>query len=289
MSEAGVTLTSVSHEQSPGSDHMAPAESRVAWVTGASRGVGRGVAVALGQAGWTVYLTARSASSSRTSHLPGTVEETAAAVTAVGGQGTGIVCDHRDDAAVAAVAARIHAQQGRLDLLVNNAWGGYERLNGGAYDEWIAPFWHQPLGLFDSMFGGGVRTHYVALTACAPLLISTPGSLTVLVSVGIRDSALERTGVAYAAAKAADDTIAFVAATQFREHGVTSVAVHPDWVRTEGVMQFADQVDLSGSQSPEGVGRAIAALAADPDRLSLTGRALRIADLAARYGVDVSR
>jgi NAD(P)-dependent dehydrogenase (short-subunit alcohol dehydrogenase family) len=259
-------------------------------VTGASRGVGRGIAVALGQAGWIVYLTARSsASGARTSHLPGTVEETAAAVTAAGGQGAGIVCDHRDDAAVAAVAARIQDEHGRLDLLVNNAWAGYERLNAGAYDEYIAPFWRQPLVLFDSMFSGGVRTHYVALATCGPLLISTPGSLTVLVSNAIGDSGLEHTPVAYAAAKAADDQIALVAAAQLREHGVTSVAVHPDWVRTEGVMQFADQVDLTGSQSPEGLGRAIAALAADPDRLALSGRALRITDLADRYGVDVSR
>jgi len=217
------------------------------------------------------------------------VEETAAAVTAAGaGQGVGIVCDHRDDAAVAAVAARIQDERGCLDLLVNNAWAGYERLNAGAYDEYIAPFWRQPVVLFDSMFSGGVRSHYVALTASAPLLISTPGSLTVLVSNAITDDGLASANVAYAAAKAADDKIAFVAAAQLRQHGVTSVAVYPDWVRTEGVMQFADQVNLSGSQSPEGVGRAVAALAADPDRLSLTGRALRITELAARYGVDVT-
>lgn len=259
-------------------------------MTGASRGVGRGIAVALGQAGWSVYVTARSsASGERTSHLPGTVEEAAAAVTAAGGQGTGVVCDHGDDAAVAAVASRIQHERARLDLLVNNAWGGYERLNAGAYDEWIAPFWRQPVELFDSMFTGGVRMHYVALAASAPLLMSTPGSLMVLVSVGIEEPDLEHTGVAYAAAKAADDTIARAAARQLREHGVTSVAVYPDWVRTEGVMQFADQVDLTGSQAPEGVGRAIAALAADPDRLSLTGRALRIVDLAERYSIDVSR
>lgn len=106
---------------------------RVAWVTGASRGVGRGVALALGAAGWTVYVTARSSTTSgRTGHLPGTVEECAAAVTARGGLGIGVECDHRDDAAVAGVAERIAASHGRLDLLVNNAWAGYERLNAGA-------------------------------------------------------------------------------------------------------------------------------------------------------------
>jgi NAD(P)-dependent dehydrogenase (short-subunit alcohol dehydrogenase family) len=89
-------------------------------------------------------------------------------------------------------------------------------------------------------------------------------------------------------AKAADDRLALAAARQLREHGVTSVAVHPDWVRTEGVLQFAAQVDLTGSQSPEGVGRAIAALAGDPQRLGLTGQALTITALAARYGIDVT-
>src|SRR6266566_3520246 len=118
---------------------------RVAWVTGGSRGVGRGVAVALGQAGWVVYVTARSSAAGRTGHLPGTVEQTADAVTAAGGAGVAVPCDHTDDDAVRAVAARITANHGRLDLLVNNAWAGYERLNAGGFQEWNAPFWGQAL------------------------------------------------------------------------------------------------------------------------------------------------
>src|SRR5215470_15615758 len=247
---------------------------RVAWVTGGSRGVGRGVAIALGQAGWVVYVTARSSADGRTGHLPGTVEQTADAVTAAGGFGFAVPCDHRDDAAVRAVAARITAGHGRLDLLVNNAWAGYERLNAGGWEEWTAPFWEQPLEMFDAMFGGGVRTHYVAAAVAAPLLIATPQSLVVTVSVAV--------------AETADDRLALAAAIQLGEHGVASVAVHPDWVRTEGVLQFADQVDLSSSQSPEGVGRAIAALAADPEVMSLTGQPLTIKALAARYGVDAT-
>src|SRR3954471_17767012 len=101
---------------------------RVAWVTGASRGIGRGIAVALGAAGWTVWVTARSSrTEGTTSHLPGTVEETAEAVTVAGGHGIGVVCDHRDDDQVSAVASRIAAESGALHLLVNNAWAGYER------------------------------------------------------------------------------------------------------------------------------------------------------------------
>jgi dehydrogenase/reductase SDR family protein 1 len=261
---------------------------RVAWVTGASRGVGRGVAVALGQAGWVVYVTARSSAAGRTGHLPGTVEQTADAVTAAGGSGVAVPCDHRDDTAVRAVAARITADHGRLDLLVNNAWAGYERLNAGGWQEWNAPLWEQPFELFDAMFGGGVRAHYVATALCAPLLIATPDSLVVTVSVAVPEAEQHRFGAAYAMAKAADDRLALAAAIQLGEHGVASLAVHPDWVRTEGVLQFAEQVDLSASQSPEGVGRAIAALAGDPEVMGLTGQALTVKALAARYGVDVT-
>jgi dehydrogenase/reductase SDR family protein 1 len=264
------------------------AARRVAWVTGGSRGVGRGVAVALGSAGWLVCLTARSSAAGRTGHLPGTVEQAAAAVTAAGGHGVGVVCDQRDDAAVAAVAARITGDYGRLDLLVNNAWASYERLNAGAWQEWSAPLWEQPLEMFDAMFSGGVRAHYAALVLCAPLLIATPGSLVVTVSVAIPDSEQHKYGAAYGMAKAADDRLALAAALQLRRHGVASVAVHPGWVRTEGVLQFAAHLDLADSQSPEGVGRAIAALASDPERLSLTGRALPVATLATRYGIDVA-
>lgn len=284
MSHPAVTVTAMTDADSEAlAASVMPPGPPVAWVTGASRGVGRGVAIALGKAGWTVYVTARSTSAGRTGHLPGTVEATAAAVSEGGGEGIGIRCDHTDDTAVAAVAARIATERGRLDLLVNNAWAGYERLNAGAIDEWQAPMWQQPLQLFDMMFAGGVRAHYAALAICAPMLITTPGSLVVTTSVAIQGDL----GAAYAMAKAADDRLARAAASQLRSYGVASVALYPGWVRTEGVMQFADQLDLTGSQSPEGVGRAVAALAADPELLTLSGQALLVDDVAARYSIDV--
>jgi NAD(P)-dependent dehydrogenase (short-subunit alcohol dehydrogenase family) len=261
---------------------------RVAWVTGASRGVGRGIAVALGEAGWTVYVTARSTASGRTTGLPGTVEECAAAVTAAGGHGVPVPCDHCDDGAVAAVAERIAAAEGRLDLLVNNAWGGYQGLAAGAWDEWNAPMWQQPLELFDAMFAGGVRAHYVALARSAPLLVATPGSLAVIVSMALPETGQHPGGPAYAMAKAADNRLAQAAAAQLEQHRVASVAVHPGWVRTETVLLYSEYLDLDGAQSPEGVGRAVAALAADPELMSLTARALAVADLASRYGIDVT-
>jgi NAD(P)-dependent dehydrogenase (short-subunit alcohol dehydrogenase family) len=263
-----------------------PAVDKTAWVTGASRGIGRGIAVALGRAGWTVWISARSGrAAGSTSHLPGSVEETAAAVTSAGGRGIGVICDHRDDDQVRAAASRIE-DEGSLHLLVNNAWAGYERLNAGEWTEWTARFWDQPLALWDAMFDGGVRAHYVASAVCAPLLRRTAGSAIVTVSMELGARHDPAQGVAYSVAKAADDRLAAAMAAQLAGDEVASVAIYPGLVRTEGVMQFAEHLDMSSAQTPEGVGRVVAALAADPDLMSLSGRALFVADLAGRYGVD---
>lgn len=266
---------------------MGAVETKAALVTGASRGVGRGIAVALGAAGWTVWVTGRSSrAGGTTSHLPGTVELAAEAVTAAGGRGIAVACDHRDDEQTRAVAARIAVESGSLNLLVNNAWAGYERLNAGAWQEWNAPFWDQPLELWDAMFDGGVRTHYATTALCAGLLRATPGSLVVTVSVPVGAAHEAGYGVAYSVAKTADNRLALETSAALAPDGVASVALHPGLVRTEGVMQFAEHLDLTGSQSPEGVGRVVAALAGDPDVLALSGRALTVADLARRYGAD---
>jgi len=235
-----------------------------------------------------VYVTARSSAAGRTGHLPGTVEDCADAITAAGGRGVAVACDHRDDTAVAAVAERIATGHGRLDLLVNNVWSGYERLNAGAWDEWNAPLWQQPIELFDAMFTGGVRAHYVALAQCAELLIATPASAAVTVSFTVTDTRAQSFGAAYAAAKCADDRLAVAAAAQLRVHEVASVALHPGLVRTEGVMQFAEYLDLGGSQSPEGVGRTVVALMQDPHLMDLSGLVLTVAELGDRYGVDTT-
>ncbi len=142
--------------------------------------------------------------------------------------------------------------------------------------------------LFDAMFSVGVRAHYVALRQCAPVLIATPGSLVVTVSFAVPEAEQAGFGAAYAMAKSADDRLALAAAVQLREHCVASLALHPGLVRTEGVMQFAEHLDLSRSQSVEGVGRAVVELAGDPDVMTLTGSAVSVEQVAARYGIDVT-
>ena len=245
--------------------------------------------MALGAAGWTVWTTGRSSSAGgSTSHLPGTVEQTAEAVTAAGGCGIPAVCDHRDDEQVRAVVARIEAEFGALHLLVNNAWAGYERLNAGGWQEWNAPFWDQPLELWDAMFDGGVRAHYVTTALCAHLLRATPGGLVVTVSMHVGAAHAPSYGVAYSVAKAADDRLMLATSGAFAGDNVASLALYPGLVRTEGVMQFAAHLDLTDSQSPEGVGRVVAALAADDAVMGLTGSALTVVDLAKRYGVDIT-
>lgn len=111
-----------------------------------------------------------------TGHLPGTIEETAEAVTSAGGRSVAVACDHRDDDQVWALRDRPAGEHAGLHLLVNNVWADYERLNAGAWEEWNGPFWTQPMELFDAMFTGGVRAHYVTATLCAPLLTAGPGS-----------------------------------------------------------------------------------------------------------------
>jgi NAD(P)-dependent dehydrogenase (short-subunit alcohol dehydrogenase family) len=237
----------------------------------------------LGEAGATVYLTGRTVEEGRAAvALPGTIHETAAEVDRLGGHGIAVRCDHRDDAHVAALVERIRTEQGRLDILVNNVWGGYEHFYDGTEFWTETGFWTVPLTRWDAMFTVGVRAHYVASVLVAPLMIEQGHGLIVNISAFAGQTVGE--GVGYRVAKAADDRMAACMAHELRPHNVAAVALYPGLVRTEGVLKAAEHFDLSNSESPQFIGRAVAALAADPDVMRKSGQILVAAELAEEYG-----
>lgn len=262
---------------------MKALDGRVAVVTGASRGVGRGVALGLGEAGATVYVTGRTVEEGKGAvRLPGTVGKTAEEVTSLGGTGIPVRCDHREDSQVAALFDRVREEHGRLDILVNSAWGGYERFSDGSEYTGNRPFWEQPLSLWDSMHGAGVRAHYVASVMAAPLMVARNQGLIVCISSFMGQKPTRE--VAYGVAHAAIDRLALNLATGLREHGIAAMSLYPGLVRTESVMEHRQYFDLTNSESPQFIGRAVAALAADPDVLRQSGMWLVAAELAEEYG-----
>lgn len=276
-----------------------PLAGLVAVVTGASRGAGRGIAVELGAAGATVYVTGRSTREqpatsyatlltlSQLAVMPGTIDETAAAVTEQGGRGVAVRCDHTQEDEVAALFARVQREEGGVDLLVNNAWGGHETFNG----VFEAPFWEHPLSNWDSMMDRGVRNHLLA-SRCAVLMMVKKGrGLIVSTTFWDRDRYL-RGNLFYDLAKSAMNRLTFGMAQELRPHGVASLAVSPGWMRTELVLaghktdeaHWRDRPALARTESPRYVGRAVVALARDPSVLRKTGAVHRVADLALEYG-----
>jgi NAD(P)-dependent dehydrogenase (short-subunit alcohol dehydrogenase family) len=279
---------------------MQKLRERIAIVTGGSRGGGRGIAQELGAAGATVYVTGRSTrdvpadtygrflEQSPMAKMPGTIDQTAEEVTAAGGKGIAVRCDHTDAAQVRELIARVEREQGKLDLLVNNAWGGHESFTMASLS---SPFWEQPLEHWVSMFDHGVRNHIVACHAAAPLFIKQKRGLIVTTSYWDRDRYL-RGNLFYDLAKATMNRLAFGVAEELRPHGVSSVAVAPGWMRTEIILgafqtdeaHWQEKPELSRTESPRYLGRAIAALAADPQVEKKSGRVLYAGELAVEYG-----
>jgi NAD(P)-dependent dehydrogenase (short-subunit alcohol dehydrogenase family) len=255
----------------------------VALVTGASRGVGKGIAAGLGEAGAIVYLTGRTVQRGDSpGRMGGTLAEAAAAVTAAGGEGIPVACDHTDDAQVRALFDRITAEQGRLDILVNNVWGGYEHFYDGTRFWEEQGFWTVPISRWDKSFAAGVRAHYVASVYAAPLLIARGAGL--IVNISFFAAERDDRGVIYGVAKAADNRMIACMAHELRPHNVAAVALYPGLVRTESVLAAAAHFDMTNSESPEFTGRAVAALAADPAILDKSGQVLVVAQVARDYG-----
>ena len=300
---------------------------KIALVTGASRGAGRGIALQLGEAGATVYVTGRT-TREKPADVGGTIEDTADEVTRRGGRGIAVRCDHADDAQTEALFDRIRSEQQRLDLLVNNVWGGYEK---GMPPQ----FWEQPLP-WDGMFVRGLRAHLVASRLGVPLMLrekprrqfagmcqkcnlpvyagekASPGDLgffkhdrdcvadlaakeahaLIVTTIAWLDG--KYLGVYYDVAKGAIVRMAWALAQELRPYGIASVALAPGFMRSERVMKAHGKhpFDLAHTESTEYVGRAVVALASDTKVMRKSGAALATGDLAREYGftdVDGSR
>jgi|TARA_Y100000310_G_scaffold333447_1_gene411035 NAD(P)-dependent dehydrogenase (short-subunit alcohol dehydrogenase family) len=252
-----------------------------ALVTGASRGVGKGIALGLGEAGATVYITGRTVEEGASAaNLPGTIQHTANEVTELGGKGIAVCCDHGNDAEVATLFERIQSEGNRLDLLVNNVWGGYEHFTDGTEFWNESGFWDGPLARWDSMFSSGVRSHYVCSALASPIMIAQGNGL--IVNISSFAAQVDDKGVAYGVAKNATDKMAACMAYELRQHNVAVVSLYPGLVRTESVLQSG--FDLSNSESPQFIGRTVAALAQDPQIMDKSGQILVAAEMAREYG-----
>jgi NAD(P)-dependent dehydrogenase (short-subunit alcohol dehydrogenase family) len=265
-----------------------PLTGRVAIVTGATRGIGKGVALELGAAGATVYVTGRTVDPGK---LPGTVSATAEEINDLGGTGVAVACDHRDDAAVAAVFDRIRDEQGRLDVLVNNVYSAPDSAR------WLGrPFWKVPVAAWDQAFDIGVRSHYAAAVLAAPLLLESDHGL--MAQISSPGAVHYMHNAVYGVAKAALDRLTRDLAHDLNSTAVAVVSLWPGLVDTE-LLQLVPpgedgrrvltlpgegEFDLDAAETPRFTGRAVVALASDPRAVSRSGQAFAVADLAEAYG-----
>ncbi|PKO14414.1 MAG: oxidoreductase [Chloroflexi bacterium HGW-Chloroflexi-10] len=265
---------------------MSILKGKVAIVTGASRNAGRGIARVLGEAGATVYVTGRSVRNSKptTAYAFGNIDETAEIVTAQGGVGIPVACDHSIDAEVAGLFDRVKQEQGRLDLLVNNVWGGYENM-----ENFDAPFWEQSFWRWDKMFTAGVRAHFTASCFAVPLMIPQRQGLIINTSFWDQDKYFKP--LPYHLAKTTINRMAYGIALELREHNIAAVALSPGWLRTEHILREYQTDDLNAhmidalatTESTQYIGRAVVALMTDPNIMQKSGRVLTVGDLAREY------
>jgi NAD(P)-dependent dehydrogenase (short-subunit alcohol dehydrogenase family) len=271
-----------------------PLAGRIALVAGATRGAGRGIAVELGAAGATVYVTGRTTRDRRSEYnRPETIEETAELVTQAGGTGIAVPTDHLVPEQVEALVARIDTEQGRLDVLVNDIFGG------DFLAEWSVPVWEHSLDDGLRLLRLAIDTHLITAHYALPLLIRNRGGLVAEITDGTAEYNAEnyRLNVYYDLAKVTPIRLARSWAHELREHGATAVCVTPGWLRSELMLDTYEVTEdnwrdalakvphFAISETPRFIGRGIAALAADPDRSRWNAKSTSSGELAKAYGV----
>jgi NAD(P)-dependent dehydrogenase (short-subunit alcohol dehydrogenase family) len=271
-----------------------PLEGKVALVAGGTRGAGRGISVQLGAAGATVYVTGRTSGSGRSEmDRPETIEETAALVDEAGGRGIAVRVDHLEAEQVRALVERIDRERGRLDVLVNDVWGG------DPLAEWNKPVWEHSLEKGLRLLRLAVDTHIITSHFAIPLLIREPGGLVVEITNGTAEyntTYRGTVGLYYDLAKVCAIRLALVQADELRPHGATALSLTPGWLRSEMMLEHfgvtednwreatEEEPHFAISESPHYVGRAVAALAADPEMNRWSGKSLSSGQLAKVYG-----
>jgi NAD(P)-dependent dehydrogenase (short-subunit alcohol dehydrogenase family) len=268
-------------------------QGKVALVAGATRGAGRGIAAELGAAGATVYVTGRTTRTQQSEYRrPETIEETAELVDALGGKGVAVQVDHLEPDQVAALVARIRNEQGRLDILVNDVWGGELLV------EWDTPVWKHDLEKGLRMLRLAIDTHLITAHHALPLLIERPGGLLVEVTDGTAEYNADHYRISpfYDLAKVAINRLGWAHAKDLATHGATALSLTPGWLRSEMMLEHygvaeenwrdaaAKEPDFAISETTRYVGRAVAALAADPGRARWNGQSLSSGQLAQVYG-----
>jgi len=260
-----------------------PLRGQVALVTGASRGIGKGIAQELALAGARVYFTGRSTAEDPS--RPGTIGRTEAEIRELGGDAIALQCDHHDDEQAKAVFQRIREDEGRLDILVNNATAELSSMVG-------KHFWELPLGLWDDVIGVGLRSHYVASALAAPLMIEQRSGL--IVNVSSHGSREYLMGVIYGVGKAGVEKLTQDTSKELAEYGVAVISIWPGLVASENRLVNATRgpdgrltlfgLDLTNAETPAFPGRGVVALATDANKLAKTGRAFWVVELAREYG-----
>ena len=273
---------------------MSNLEGKVVLVTGATRGVGKGIAVGIAEAGATIYITGRSLKPDASKKLSGSLEETQQAIEDAGGKCIPVRVDHSDDEQVRLLFERIRDEQGQLDLLVNNVFSGVQAIR----DAYGKPFWQSEPQVWDAVNNVGLRSHYVCsvyaarlMSDCAPRRRHRNSGIICTISSWGGMSYLF--GAAYGAGKSACDRLAADMAVELKPDNIASIAIWPGIVGTEQIIDFAGQTDAADSQATLGdgynwetpllTGRAIAALASDPNAIEDTGKVKIVAELAEKY------